>query len=366
MTTMPKLILATGMDDLDEALTAQLDTEYDIEAVSFLHALTVIHIDPTDTILVSESIQMTGGIAALVDIVDHLRRGGVRVLFLGTAKEKDDKLIPALVSRGVYDLILSDDLTLDDIVDRIHVPATYTDAAHWTVNANLRPTQRRPALTWHKQADEAVPVTEEKPSERPFIRLNWGGTKKKETTPKPVPNRIVVTGLPGAGVSFVALHLALAYAQTDSVTLVSTSCRPSYTAWLNGTQHDRLTVLPLELRQVMWSSPDVDTKVMVIDADLDEVRRLAGEVDVLVIPPDVSKAEYVQDIHARLVIVNMVPNMLPVELGEYGRVWMNVPIASCPFMQEQALAAVMGKPVEGMTATAAAWMGALVVKLDTL
>jgi hypothetical protein len=348
------------MDDLDEALAAQLGAEYDIEAVSFLHALTVIRIDPADTVLVSESIQMTGGIAALVDIVDHLRRGGVRVLFLGTAKEKDDKLIPALVSRGVYDLILSDDLTLDDIVDRIHTPATYTDVAHWTVSANLRPTQRRPALTWHKQADEAVTVTEEKPSERPLIRLNWGGTKKKETTPKPTTKRIVVTGLPGAGVSFVALHLALAYVQTDSVTLASTSCRPSYTAWLNGTTNDRLTVLPLELRQVMWSSADVvDTKVMVIDADLDEVRRLAGEVDVLVIPPDIAKADYVQDIHARLVIVNMVPNMLPVELGEYGRVWMNAPIAACPFMQEQALAMVMGRPVEGMTATAAAWMGAL-------
>lgn len=355
---MAKLILATGIDGLDKALQSQLGADDRVESVSFLHALTVIRIASTDTVILSDSIPMSG-VTALVDIVDSLRRGGVRVIFLGATKTKDDKLIPALVSRGVYDLLLSDDMTIEDVVDLIRTPATYADVAHWMVGGATVDTtinHRRPSLTLRKQGDALVENVQKnvEPQARPSMR--WGKRKELELVQVKMPKKVIVTGLPGSGVSFVSLHIALAYAKTSSVTLVETSHRPVYRSWLNGPVHDHLQIITSSLRSQLGTLSTMDTDIVVIDADLEDVRHLGEHIDVLVVPPDIIKIEYVKDVHPGLVVVNMAPNELPVELQEFGRVWPSVAISSCPFVQDQVLAVVMGRAVEGIGAMAAAWV----------
>jgi len=48
----------------------------------------------------------------LIDVVDHLRRHGVRGISLGMARAKEEKLVPDLISRGVSDLLVEG---VDDI-----------------------------------------------------------------------------------------------------------------------------------------------------------------------------------------------------------------------------------------------------------
>ena len=78
-------------------------------------------------------------------------------------------------------------------------------------------------------------------------------------------------------------------------------------------------------------------------------------MDVLVIPPDIAKAEHVRDIQTQLVVVNMAPTILPVELEEYGQLWSGAQVASCPYVQEQALAVMTGRAVEGMKKIVETW-----------
>ncbi|MCF8567040.1 hypothetical protein LLE49_20165 [Alicyclobacillus tolerans] len=387
---MTRIILATGMDDLDDALKIQLPSDFQVESVSYLQALTVVDLHAGDIVMVSDRIPMSGaGDHAFMDVMDDLRKRDVRVIYIGEARPQDDKWIPAFISRGIYDLLLSDVIHLEDIVARVFEPATYADVAHWM--AGKDPIVRsgsyslhRPTLTWRKEKDEITKVestsqesktTQERPFRLGFGKTHWEGTK-------PQTKVVTVTGLPGAGVSFVALHLALSYSKVGRVTLIELSQRPVYTKWLNGPVGDRgaqqlgakkiperrwmpydsLRILPAHsdergpsLRVVRPMLQELDTDVVILDVSLDDVRNLVEPVDVLVIPPDVVKADHVRDIQTRLVVVNSVPRVLPVELEEYGRAWPGATVASCPYVAEQALAVVTGKAVDGPDQVSDTW-----------
>ena len=388
-----RVILATGMDDLNEALEAQLIDPFTVESVSYLQALMIVELQAGDIVIVSDQISMSGaGNHSLIDMMDDLRRRSVRVIYLGEQRSKEDKLIPALISRGIYDLLLSDEIVLDDIVTRVLEPATYADVAHWMATGQETATRpnsmyHRPTLTWKAEREvpkETTPVSSEsRVSERPF-RLSLKKANAQEARPRT--KVVTVTGLPGAGVSFVALHLALSYATLGPTTLIELSQRPVYTKWLNGPfgdrgaqqlgarktperrwmPYDNLRILPAHsdergpsLRTVLPMLQTLDTDVVILDVSLDDVRNHGEPVDVIVIPPDVVKADHVRDIQTRLVVVNSVPQALPVELEEYGRVWAGIAVASCPYIAEQALAVVTGKVVDGLDKVADVWRGVL-------
>lgn len=381
---MSRVILATGLDELDRALRERISSTYAVESVSFLQALTVIRIETGDVVILSDDISMSRIVdGTLVETVDYLRRQDVRVIYLGSARSKGDKVVHALISRGVYDLLLSDEMSLDDIVARLDSPATYADVAHWmtkpVVTERVQAERlRRPTLTWRNQSTEGEPVwTDVKADDTQGSTHFVGrlGNTQPEESRKVGPRIVTVTGLPGSGVSFIALHLALSYAKTQRVTLIEASQRPVYTKWLNGPAGDRgaqqlgakkiperrwmindhLRILPAHpdergpnLRTILPVLSELDTDVVIVDVALDDVRNLSEPVYVLVIPPDIVKAEHVRDIQTRLVMVNMAPSVLPVELEEYGRAWTGVPVASCAYVPEQALAVVTGRAVEGV------------------
>lgn len=392
MFDMARLILATGIDDLDKRVEEHYKGSVDVESVTYLQALTLLSLTSGDTVLLGDSLSTSGsGPNGMVIVVEHLRKRDVRVVYFGVAR-KDDPFIQTLIHRGVYDLLLvSDEIVLEDIFARVDHPATYGDVAHLLSTTSTLETgqmRRRQALSWRTREDEEL--ADEQPtgqdSESSFNRVRTGWIRPKAKQPDVVktgPKVITVTGLPGSGVSFVALHLALSYAKNKQVTLVEASQRPIYTKWLNGPVGDRgaqqlaakkvperrwmvadnLRVLPAHsdergptLRSLLSALNGLETDVVILDAALDDVRSVGEPVEVIVIPPDIVKAEHVRDIETRLVVVNMAPKVLPVELAEYGQLWSGVKVASCPYVPEQALAVMTGRAVDHVREVVETWM----------
>ena len=399
---MTQFIFATGMDELDRALTEHVkQMGYQVESVGYLQGLTVVPTSAGDVVLLSDAVPMSGaGLKSAVDIVDRLRRKGVRVIFIGANRPEHDRLIPEFISRGVYDILLSDDLLLTDILDRIRVPAEYADVADWMMGASASQDVNRPALsqktslTWRKEPAVEEPKQDisegiQRPEQSERRLLKWP-TRESKQKPKKVEQRIItVTGLPGSGVSFIALHLAATFSERYRVTLIEASRRPTYAHWLNGPRQDRgaqqlagrkvierrwmytdnLRILPSHPEEagpyvvlVREAAKELDSDVVIIDAALEDVRKESGDVDVLVVPPDVVKTRHVRDIHTRFVVVNMAPPLLPVDLAEYGRLWSPVSVTTCPYMAEQALSVVTGELV-GMNDVMQEWPHILVGEL---
>lgn len=390
MENVAKLILATGIDDLDKRVEEHYKGSVDVESVTYLQALTLLSLTSGDTVLLGDSLSTSGsGPNGMINVIEHLRKRDVRVVYFGVAR-KDDPLIQTLIHRGVYDLLLlSDDIVLEDIFERLDQPATYGDVAHLLPTTSTSGTvqiHRRQALSWRTREDEELadeqPTGQDSESSSNRVRTAWIRPKPKPDVVKMGPKVITVTGLPGSGVSFVALYLAFSYAKNKQVTLVEASQRPIYTKWLNGPVGDRgaqqlaakkvperrwmvadnLRILPAHsdergptLRSLLSALNGLETDVVILDAALDDVRSVGEPVDVIVIPPDIAKAEHVRDIETRLIVVNMAPKVLPVELEEYGQLWSGVKVASCPYVPEQALAVVTGRAVESMGKVVETW-----------
>jgi hypothetical protein len=391
---MSKLILATGMEDFDEALKARYREQYTVQSVSYLQGLTVLGLGQGDTVVLTRVLPDSGaGDAGFVSVVEHLRRHGVRVVFLDESRPKGDPLVSALVHLGVYDLLLDDELVLEQVFDRIDHPGTYGDVETFLVEHDRldeRSTLRKP-LTWHRQqptesseeapstdSAEPEPLKERTRPKRPALRLSlrfpeWHTTgeskPKSETTG---PRVITVSGLPGAGVTFVALHLAQALSRTRKTVLIEASDRPILGRWLNGPAEwdganawtrgaqsieeawhlsSTLTLLPAQgsgpsLAGVQKSLRGLsDDVTVVVDARLSD---LTNEVDALVVPPDPEKIAYVSHLTPRLLVVNMTPQRLPVDPGEYAGAWTDTEVATIPYLSEQSVAVIAGEALNGL------------------
>ncbi|SFU95210.1 hypothetical protein [Alicyclobacillus macrosporangiidus] len=392
---MAKLVIATGLDDLDEALRNRYKDLYTVQTVSYLQGLTVLPLDQGDVVILTRVLPDSGaGDAGFVAVVEHLRRRGVRIVFLDQSRPAGDPLVTALVHRGVYDLLLADEIVLEAVFERIDHPGTYGDVqAFVQMEDDLYKGQRsRKPLTWRKDAPESVeqstePQTAKRPAVRPGLRLSdWRarGPITKSAEPRARGPRVVtVSGLPGSGVSFVALHLARALVNRDITVLIEASDRPILTRWLHGPTDwdgantwvhgglslnetwrlsDGLMVLPAQgcgpslasVRKALRGIPDQVT--VVIDARLSD---LEDSVDVLVVPPDPEKVSLVSHLSPKLLVVNMAPNRLPVHPGEYAGAWSKTVVCTCPFLPDQSLAVIEGRALDGLEETGQVWMDAL-------
>ncbi|WP_067936967.1 hypothetical protein [Alicyclobacillus kakegawensis] len=390
---MSKLILATGMEDFDQALEARYKEQYTVQTVSYLQGLTVLGLGQGDTVVLTRVLPDSGaGDAGFVAVVEHLRRYGVRVVFLDQSRPKGDPLVSALVHRGVYDLLLADELMLEEVFDRIDHPATYGDVEALLVEEDHlgKGSITRKPITWRRQQpaesaeDQRTESTESESSKerirskRPALRLslrlpelhNKGESKSQcEAVGPPL---ITVSGLPGAGVTFVALHLARALSRTRQTVLIEASDRPILGRWLNGPAEwdganafargaqtleeawhlsSMLTLLPAQgsgpsLAAVKKCLRGLTNDVTVVtDVRLSD---LMNEVDVLVVPPDPEKIAYVSRLTPRLLVVNMVPERLPVDPMEYAGAWTDTAVATVPYLPEQSLAVIAGEVLSGL------------------
>lgn len=386
---MAKFVLATGMDDLDAALRAQYAEQYTVSSVSYLQGLTVLNLQSSDTVLVTATLSdSVDGDAGFLLVVEHLRRNGVRVIFLDHSRPVGDPLVSALIQRGVYDLLLSDELILETVFERIDHPATYGDVEGFlTIGENIlfsNPSSRK-ALVWRKQ--EEPKEEEPRKNKRPPLYLGFRLPERRSVVVAKSESKIItVSGLPGAGVSFVALHLARALSKRGQTRLVEASKRPIYARWLHGptewdganlwvhnphTSYNAWTVSetlvlftavtsgPL-LREVIKAARDSDL-VTVVDTRLEDIE---GEVDVLVVPPDPEKIARLETIIPRLLIINMSPPHLPIDPVEYAPgLWANTVVSLCPFFSEQSIAVITGQALEGIEPLADTWATACQAKI---
>ncbi|MCL6539810.1 MAG: hypothetical protein K6T87_04340 [Roseiflexus sp.] len=401
---MSKLILATGMEDFDQALEARYKAQYTVQTVSYLQGLTVLGLGQGDTVVLTRVLPDSGaGDEGFVAVIEHLRRYGVRVVFLDQSRPKGDPLVSALVHRGVYDLLLADELVLEQVFDRIDHPATYGDVEALLVEEDRlgKGSGSRRLLTWRRQQpaesaeDERTESTESESSKertrskRPALRLSlrlpeWHSVREANPPSEPEGARLItVSGLPGSGVTFVALHLARAFSRTQQTVLIEASDRPIIGRWLHGPADwdganawvrsdecleeawhlsDTLTLLPAQssgpsLAAVRKATRHLhDETIVVVDARLSD---LVNDVDVLVVPPDPEKISYVFHLTPRVLVVNMTPERLPVDPAEYAGAWTNVEIITVPYVPEQSVAVISGEllnEIEQILAVASRWL----------
>lgn len=369
---MSKIILATGINDLEEMVRERL-TEFPepIQSVLFLQALTIVDVDANTIVLLSDILQNSGD-QHIIDVIDHLRKAGARVIFLGVERPSHDPMIQALISRGVYDLFLSDEISIDDILNAIERPATYADVAHFlTMRTGVSnvPSFRRPVIL-NKEDENEISGAETSPLPSPSRKLFRNRSRDRLENGVKTQKTIIVTGLPGAGVSFVALQVALSYSDKQRVALIEASDRPTYVSWLSGPPNDdgsnqlamkrtperawwytdNLRVYPANesgpaLKSVMPAAASLDVDVVVIDARLQDVNSHGSSTDILVVPPDPTKIRYANVVNTSEVVVNMAPKVLPVEIYEYGRNWPGASIRTIPWRDEQALSVVSGQTI---------------------
>ncbi|EPZ44303.1 MULTISPECIES: hypothetical protein [Alicyclobacillus] len=365
---MKRLILATGIPELEEVLQPRVKELFDaVESVLFLQALTIVPVDRDTTVLLSDTIQHSGS-RHMVDVVDFLRRQDVRIVYIGEGQVVTSPFVQELLSRSVYDLILRDDLSLGDIIHTLEHPSTYADVAH-LVAPNIVQTQ-------HSHSKRTLVVRTSDNDDSDGEKFTSATRKKMRLFPRrekileqTYPETIIVSGLPGAGVSYIALKIAMKHAQTRRVALIEASDRPTYARWLNGPANDdganelamkktperswwftqTLRIYPASpdtggptLKSLLGSLSSLDTDIAVIDARFVDVQSFGNLTDVLVVPPDPAKIEYVSGINTKELVVNMAPLSLPVELEEYATAWKDIKVRAVPWSTEQTLAVVSG------------------------
>ena len=380
---MATLYLATGFDELNGAIMSEFKGKYDVCTVlSYTGALSLIDTTDVDLVIVSEELGR-GDVRFhkdLIDGIDHLRRYGTRVIFIGTQKNGTDLLPGGLVARGVYDIILSDSVDLEQIFRHIEHPASYASVAHWLPMNGVEndPINRKKItiITSKRVEDDSDPaVAPAKTKERKKLSLTLPHVGKP--TPEPVAEvpkhkarRILVTGAPGGGVSFIAECLAFTLGEMENVALIEGGSRPVFTTWLGGVKSNNAAmslvesaesapwnignvhVYPAVLGDILdahklWiAAGGVPESTAVVTMDFAEAEGMDADNVVLVTTPDLARCEALSGgISPSVVVVNMVPERLPVDISEYGELWPGVPVVAVPFVDEQALAVVMGEPV---------------------
>ena len=380
---MAALYLATGFDELNDAIINEFKEKYDdIIVLSYTGALSLIDTTEADLVIVSEELgrEDVRFNKDLIDGIDHLRRYGTRVIFIGTERNGTDLLPGGLVARGVYDIILSDSVDLEQIFRHIEHPASYASVAHWLPVNGMKSDQinrKKITIVISKKEEDGsehveapVKVKEKKKLNLALPHLGKPTPELVVETPKHKARRILVTGAPGAGVSFIAECLAFALGESDSIALIEGGSRPAYSAWLGGVNGNNAAkclventgIVPWNIGKVhvypadsgdipdahkLWkASEGVPESTAIITMDFDEAEGVDADGIVLVTTPDLARCEALcGGISPSVVVVNMVPERLPVDISEYGKPWPGVPIVAIPFVGKQALAVVMGESV---------------------
>lgn len=142
-----RLLFAINHKDTEDKISAQVRSKcLCVGAVTYREAvLPAILENHADIVLIRDTL---GGALKMEDLIRQIRLECplVRIIFLSSSRPKGDPLISALVSYGIYDIIISDAVQLQTIVSYIVSPRTFRDVA-----AYFRPL-----------AIEEEPVTEQK------------------------------------------------------------------------------------------------------------------------------------------------------------------------------------------------------------
>lgn len=199
-----------------------------------------------------------------------------------------------------------------------------------------------------------------------------------ETRPQAVPTGenvcIVISGVPGAGSTFVGLNLAELLKHESTVNYVEASMRPCLTTWLGAEDAEATASLLSPMQSaftrdnlnVYTRSPFEDEEVnlraiatemeswtglSVLDLALQDYLAsvehafASRTVRVLVTTSDLHRCRYLEGIPADIVVINQVPERLPIDEQEYQALWPNATVTFVPYEPEQSISIVQGQPV---------------------
>ncbi len=203
------------------------------------------------------------------------------------------------------------------------------------------------------------------------------GRERRETSP-PLPSPsasskahdamgLLVSGLPGAGTSFVALSLASTWAEQAPCTLVEAGFRPTLSTWLGEESGEALLhfthpirrgPLTIRTRNPFDEGPEpslracldtMDEARWVLDVALQDYltwEHPAAQVfRVLVLTADMHHLRMTEGLTADAVVINRCPSHLPLDREEYTRYFPDATMVFWAWEERQAEAIVRGEPL---------------------
>lgn len=128
--TTQRLLFAINHKDTEDKIAAQVRSKcLCVGAVTYREAvLPAILENHADIVLIRDTL---GGSLKIEDLIRQIRLEcpEVRIIFLSRMRQKGDALISALISYGIYDIIISDSVQIQTIVSYIVSPRTFRDVA---------------------------------------------------------------------------------------------------------------------------------------------------------------------------------------------------------------------------------------------
>lgn len=125
-----KLLFAINHKDTEDKIAAQVRSKcLCVGAVTYREAvLPAILENHADIVLIRDTL---GGSLKIEDLIRQIRLEcpTVRIIFLSCYRQKGDPLLSALISYGIYDIIISDSVQIQTIVSYIVSPRTFRDVA---------------------------------------------------------------------------------------------------------------------------------------------------------------------------------------------------------------------------------------------
>ena len=231
---------------------------------------------------------------------------------------------------------------------------------------------------WLSSEFDKWPVLEEVSEAIPVVHKVDEPKVVPEKRPQPASTGenvcIVISGAPGAGSTFVGLNLAELLKQEDTVNYVEASMRPCLTTWL-GAEDTEATASLLSPVQPAFTRDDVNvytrnpfadeavnlraiatemeswTGLTVLDLALQDYLAsmehdfASRTVRVLVTTSDLHRCRYLEGIPADIVVINQVPERLPIDEQEYQALWPNATVTFVPYVTEQSISIIQGQPV---------------------
>lgn len=157
-----KVLLALNYRKFEEALEKKMKNKYDFVGTATYREVIVDKVRQTnpDILIIREAIPGTKGI---LDIVYTIRNNhkNVRIIFMTGRREPGDLLLADLVSYGVYDIITSESIRMNEVVSLIQKPQSFDDVSY------LLPKPNRDESKPQKAFEAKAPAVEPRASIAP-------------------------------------------------------------------------------------------------------------------------------------------------------------------------------------------------------
>lgn len=336
-----------GFEDVLQPLHSQF--EFTVADAENLAKQTVDTLSGQVVILSDERFEENTTDEDILTYLEGLSKVGLSLLYIGVPRETP------VFARKLKDLhveaYLSEELTEEHVQNWLS-----SEFEKWPISA---------------EESEAIPVVpKENDTEVPNADI--------EIRPQPASTGenicIVISGAPGAGSTFVGLNLAELLKHESTVNYVEASMRPCLTTWLGAedTENTASLLSPVQPAftrdnlNVYTRNPFGDEQVNLRDLatemeswtgltvlDLALQDYLASmehdfasrTVRVLVTTSDLHRCRYLEGIPADIVVINQVPERLPIDEQEYQALWPNATVTFVPYVTEQSISIIQGQPV---------------------